>query len=94
MSRPYYESALEEIEKAAPVARMPPYESMVRGAIVGMVDLVGCEEHTKSKWHVPNHYGFVFANPRALREPIPCNGRLNFWEVPDAIARRISRELR
>lgn len=92
MSRPYYESAVEEIKKAAPNAKVPPFEMMVRGAIIGLVEIVGCEERTKSKWHVPNHYGFMLANPRALREPIPCDGRLSFWEVPDDIARRISRE--
>ena len=93
MSRPYYKSAVEAIKKAAPSAKVPPYEAMARGAIVGLVDVVGCEEHTRSKWHMPNNYGFVLANPRALREPIPCTGRLNFWEVPSAIARRLSREL-
>jgi hypothetical protein len=90
MNRPYYESALEEIKKVAPGATVPTYEAMVRGAIVGLVDVVGCEEHPSSKWHVRDHYGFVLANPRALRKPIPCNGRLSFWEVPDAIARLIS----
>ena len=73
--------------------KVPPYEAMVQGAIIGLVDVVGCEERSNSKWHVANHYGFVLAKPRALGEPIPCNGRLNFWEVPDDIARRILREL-
>jgi hypothetical protein len=90
MSRSYYESAVKEIKRLAASAKVPPYEAMVRGAIVGLVDVVGCEERTQSKWHVHNHYGFVLANPRALLKAIPCNGRLNFWEVPHGIARRIS----
>jgi hypothetical protein len=93
MNRSYYEAAAKEIKKAAPNAKVPPYETMVQGAIIGLVDVVGCEERSNSKWHVANHYGFVLAKPRALSEPIPCNGRLNFWEVPDDIARRILREL-
>lgn len=93
MSRQYYEASLKEIKKISPDVHIPTYDAMVRGAIVGIVDVVGCEEHTKSKWQVRDHYGFLLANPRVLREPIPCNGRLNFWEVPDDIARRILREL-
>ena len=83
MSRPYYESALQEIKKISPRTKAPPYDEMVRGAIVGLVDIIECKEHTNSKWHISGHYGFVLANPRALREPIPCSGRLSFWEVPD-----------
>ena len=94
MSRPSYEVALEEIMKIARGATVPPYDAMVRGAIVGLVDLVGCEEHTKSKWHIRDHYGFLLADPRALRTPIPCNGRLSFWDVPEALARLISEELK
>src|SRR5712692_9771862 len=59
MGRPYYDSAVEEIKNAAPGANVPQYEAMARGAIIGLADLVSCEEHTKSKWHEPNHYGFV-----------------------------------
>jgi hypothetical protein len=67
---------------------------MVRGAIAGLVEIIGCEKRTKSKWHVPKHYGFVLANPRALPKSINCKGRLGFWDVPDIIARRISRQLK
>ena len=94
MSRPYYEWALEEIKTVAPRAKVPPYDEMVRGAIVGLVDIIECKEYTKSKWQVSGHYGFVLANPRVLREPIHCNGRLSFWEVPDGISRRVSRQLK
>ncbi len=94
MSRRFYESAREQIKQVAPRAKLPPYDAMVRGAIIGLVDVIGCEQHTKSKWHEPRHYGFILANARALRTPIPCSGRLNFWQMPDDIARRISRRLK
>jgi hypothetical protein len=55
MSRPYYEWALEEIKKVALGAKVPPYDEMVRGAIVGLVDIIECKEHTNSKWHVRDH---------------------------------------
>jgi len=90
MTRPYYEWAVEEIKKIAPRAKVPPYDLMARGAIIGLVDIRDCKEQTDSKWHVAGHYGFVLANPRVLRDPIPCNGRLSFWDVPAVITRRIS----
>lgn len=89
MSRPYYEASLKEIKKIAPDVHVPTYDAMVRGAIIGIVEVVGCEEHTKSKWQVRDHYGFLLANPRVLQKAIPCNGRLSFWDVPDALARLI-----
>jgi hypothetical protein len=89
MSRPYYGASFKEIKKIAPNVHVPSYDAMIRGAIVGIVEVVGCEEHTKSKWKVRDHYGFLLANPRALQKPIPCNGRLGFWDVPGALARLI-----
>lgn len=94
MSRPYYEESVAEIKKRAPRVKVPPYEAMSQGAIIGLVDIIGCEAKTKSKWHNRGYYGFVLANPRVLRRPIPCRGWLNFWEVPENIVRRISRQLK
>src|SRR6202030_4196963 len=81
MTRPCYEWACKEIKKISPRVKVPSYEAMARGAIIGLVDIISCEEHTKSKWHVAKNYGFVLANARPLRKLISCNGRLNFWEV-------------
>jgi hypothetical protein len=94
MSRPDYESAAKEIRKIAPRAKMPPFDAMVRGAIVGLVEIVDCEKRTKSKWHIPKHYGFLLAKPRALPKSISWKGRLGFWDVPDKIAQSIARQLR
>ena len=94
MRRSEYAEALRKIKTVSPRVKVPPYESMSRGAIIGVVDIVGCEPTTKSKWHARGHYGFLLANPRALRRPVPCKGSLSFWEVPENIAKRISRELK
>lgn len=93
-SRGDYEWAVTELSKVSPRIRVPPYNEMVEGAIVGLVDLVGCEEATDSKWHAADCYGFVLANPRPLPKPITCKGALNFWTVPDTISRSILRQLR
>lgn len=92
MSRPHYEEVVAEIGQLAPRAKVPPYEALPRSAIVGLVDIIGCDKKTQSKWHDRGQYGFVLANPRALPKPIPCDGWLNFWEAPENIARRISRQ--
>jgi hypothetical protein len=93
MSRTYYEEALEEILSKKPRAKVPSYDTMVRGAIIGVVEVVDCKESTKSKWHVPGHKGFVLTNPRSLKSPIACKGWLNFWEVPENVARSIRRQM-
>jgi hypothetical protein len=63
-------------------------KKLVRGAIIGVVDVVDCVEEHKSKWF-GGPIGFVLKNPRPLKEPIPCKGKLNFWDVPPKIEREI-----
>ena len=50
-----------------------------RGAIIGEVDIMGCCEHSKSPWFT-GPFGFVLANPELYDHPIPCKGRLGFFE--------------
>lgn len=63
----------------------------VRGAIVGLVDIVDCVTESDSPWF-EGDYGFVLANPRPLATPIPCKGALNFWDVPAEIVKQIEAE--
>ncbi len=60
-----------------------------KGAIIGEVDIVECKfrfgeenDNLYSPWHVPGQYGFLLKNPVLYEKPIPCNGRLGFFE-PD-----------
>ncbi len=62
------------------------------GAILGVVDIVGCVTESDSPWFF-GKYGFELANPRPLRRPIPCRGHLGFWDVPEDIEQRIVSEL-
>ena len=66
---------------------------LVRGAIVGFVDVVDCVEKHKSK-HFFGPYGYVLKNPRSLSKPIPCKGMLGLWQVPPEIERKIKRQLK
>jgi hypothetical protein len=68
-------------------------DEMVRGAIVGVVDVVDCVDEHKSKWF-GGPYGYVLKNPRPLSTPIPCKGMLGFWQVPPKIEKEIKRQLK
>jgi len=50
-----------------------------RGAIIGEVDIIGCVTESKNPWFV-GPYGFILANRVAYEKPIPCRGKLGFFE--------------
>jgi len=65
------------------------YETLARGAIIGEVDIVGCKyrfgeenDNLYSPWHEVGMYGLLLANPVLYDKPIPCKGKLGFFE-PD-----------
>jgi hypothetical protein len=74
------------------LADIPDPEQLVRGAIVGLVDIVDCVSDSSSDWF-QGDYGFVLANPRALTKPIPCKGALGFWDVPKELERGIKQNV-
>jgi len=49
------------------------------GGLVGEVDIIGCVSGGLSPWF-EGPYGFVLANPVAYETPIPCKGKLGFFE--------------
>jgi len=61
---------------------------LTTGAIIGEVDIVGClyrhgeENPNYSPWHEIGMYGLLLANPALYDKPIPCKGKLGFFE-PD-----------
>lgn len=68
-------------------------KTLIRGAIIGVVDVVDCVDEHKSKWF-NGPIGFVLKNPRPLKNPIPCKGKLGFWKVSPKIEREIRRQLK
>jgi hypothetical protein len=48
------------------------------GGIVGIVDVVDCVEHHKSRWFNKGNFGWVLANPRRLSFR-PCKGALGLF---------------
>lgn len=61
--------------------RIPGYEALSRGGIVGVAELVDVLTPTATPtvpWHMPGQFGFVLANVEPL--PFhPCKGSLGFW---------------
>jgi len=64
----------------APMLVMALYTDKIPvGAIIGEVDIVGCVTASELPWFV-GPYGFVLANPELYEKPIPCKGKLGFFE--------------
>ena len=68
--------------------------SMTTGAIIGKAEIYDVKKyktktevkndskfHFASKDHFDRKYGFMLKNAKALRVPIPCKGKLGFFEV-------------
>lgn len=69
------------------LVREQPIETWTTGAIIGEVDIVGCKfrfgeenDNLYSPWHEPGMYGFILKNPTLYDMPIPCKGKLGFFE--------------
>lgn len=66
----------------------PRFDDLVRGAIVGSVEIVDCVENSGSPWFF-GVYGFILRDPVALLTPVECSGALGFWNVPADVARKL-----
>ena len=91
MTRAEYDEAagFMEYEVSWRVDSLPPAPSacdLVRGALIGTVDVVDVVRRSESPWFV-GPVGLVLANPRPI-EPTPCRGQLGFfrWQRGGVIA--------
>lgn len=69
--------------------RLPAYEELRRGGIVGVARIVHCQWNTDAlraadPWRMFGQYGFELADIAPLPF-VPCSGALGFWRVPPAI---------
>ena len=78
---PLMERGLSKTDFLAWWKRENPRTDGVKGEIVGEVDIVDCVRESKSAWFA-GPYGFVLRNPTCYKEPIPCRGKLGFFD-PD-----------
>lgn len=66
---------------------MPPWESLVTGAIIGVADLVDCVpigQVRPTPW-TEGPWCWVLENPQTFAEPIPFRGMQGLFEAPDGI---------
>jgi hypothetical protein len=52
---------------------------LIFSALIGEVDIIDCVTQSDNPWF-SGPYGFVLANPKAYDTPIPCKGKLGFFE--------------
>jgi hypothetical protein len=80
MTRGEYEDAAYCAESNG--AKIPPFEMLDRGGIVGEAEIVDCVWDSDSPWFFGT-YGFVLANAKPL--PFyPCKGALGFFHLANA----------
>lgn len=53
--------------------------SVYRGAIIGEIEITDCVTESDSPWFC-GRYGFLLARPVIYCQPVPCKGRLGFWQ--------------
>ncbi len=69
---------------------LPPWEELVTGAVVGVVDVVDCVSPTSSRAIRLNPWTegpvcWVLANPRPLAQPVSFRGAQLLFEVADEL---------
>ena len=69
-------------------AAKKPYGRLLTGCLVGAVDIVDCVSESQSKWFM-GKYGFVLANPKLLKNPIPLKGQLGIFTLPSDVVQKI-----
>lgn len=94
-------SAMGRTNLAAYLSALDVRESLIGGAIIGVVDLVdvhkawdaecwrdalGGSITTCSAWAEHDAWHLVLANPRPLTEPIPYRGALGLRTLPEDVA--------
>lgn len=75
--RDEYEEAAAFIAERSAIA-VPRRAAIPRGMLIGSVEIVDCVSASDSPWFV-GPFGFVLRNPELI-EPVPCVGRLGFFE--------------
>jgi hypothetical protein len=78
--------------------RIPDLDTLDHAAICGVVRVVDIVTKSRSKWFWrPDdgsvNYGWVLADVKVLKTPIPCKGALGLWDVPPKVLRELQRQL-
>jgi hypothetical protein len=71
-----------------PEFQVPPLDELPRGALVGAATIVDCVPYHKSPWFC-GPWGIVLAEVVALPRPVPCQGALGLWRVPESVMNEV-----
>lgn len=71
------------LEERLQYIRLPAFEQLERGGIVGKVTIAGCITASRSPWFF-GKYGFELRDARPLPFA-PFKGALGFFDVPDQV---------
>ena len=77
---------------------VPDLDSLDYSAICGVARVVNIVTKSRSKWFCrpdvgSTNYGWVLAEVKVLKKPIPCKGALGLWDVPPKVLRELQRQL-
>ncbi len=79
-----------EVLKPNDYEKIPGFDALPYGQIVGLVNFTDCVQSHNSHWFFgPN--GFVLADNLTLREPVPCKGGLGLWKLPAGMEAQLAR---
>jgi hypothetical protein len=79
MTKAEYDDAVAFAKQADRTVRIPAFEDLKRGGIIGIATLIDCVSASANPWFV-GPYGFVLEHPYPL--PFrPCKGALGFFDV-------------
>lgn len=72
-----------------------PEPKLVRGAIIGHVDVVGTHHFRDcgvycTRWAMSDSWHWQLASPVPLPDPVLCRGALGLWRVPDEVLAKLS----
>lgn len=58
-----------------------------------LVEDIRRELGAHSRWWFADQVGYVLRDVVALREPVPCGGRLGFWTLPEDVETKVRSQL-
>ena len=91
MTQAEYGEGCYFIERKEPRIAIPSYESMVRGSIIGTVEITDCGKFQNNKWFVGT-YGMLLSEPVKFITPISAKGRLGIFPLEAYIADQVELE--
>jgi hypothetical protein len=79
MTKPVVAQILKRLNGRQAAEFMLTYERLSFGVIIGEVDIIGCTGKSDSPWFT-GPYALILAGAILYDKPIPCKGKLGFFE--------------